>query len=79
MGSDITDTVLVTAEDDSAAVGGSYVVQEAIIARTKLDNIELDDADEGQQLSHKSLATIEDERGSEHDILRDNMPLGCPA
>ncbi|KAM5522221.1 dyp-type peroxidase family [Fusarium oxysporum f. sp. phaseoli] len=97
VGPDVKESVLVTAQDDSAAVGGSYVVvqkylhdlkawkalkteqQEAIIGRTKLDNIELDDADEGQQQSHKSLATIEDEGGSEHDILRDNMPFGSPA
>jgi putative iron-dependent peroxidase len=97
VGPDVKDTVLITAQDDSAAVGGSYVVvqkylhdlkawktlkteqQEDIIGRTKLDNIELDDADEGQQQSHKSLATIEDEGGSELDILRDNMPFGSPA
>jgi putative iron-dependent peroxidase len=30
-------------------------------------------------MSHKSLATIEDEDGNEHDILRDNMPFGSPA
>ncbi|KAJ0349278.1 hypothetical protein COL154_013616 [Colletotrichum chrysophilum] len=53
--------------------------QEAIIGRTKLDNIELDDAEDGRQQSHKSLATIEDEDGNEHDILRDNMPFGSPA
>ncbi|KAF5490084.1 putative deferrochelatase/peroxidase YfeX [Colletotrichum siamense] len=53
--------------------------QESIIGRTKLDNIELNDADDGRQQSHKSLATIEDEDGNEHDILRDNMPFGSPA
>jgi porphyrinogen peroxidase len=52
--------------------------QEAIIGRTKLDNIELDDAAADQQKAHKSLATIEDENGVEHDILRDNMPFGSP-
>lgn len=51
--------------------------QESIIGRTKFDNEELDDAAEGQQLSHKSLATIEDDAG-EYDILRDNMPFGAP-
>jgi len=50
--------------------------QEAVIGRRKLDNVELDDAAEGQK-SHKTLATIEDEDG-EHDILRDNMPFGRP-
>jgi putative iron-dependent peroxidase len=45
--------------------------QEAIIGRTKLDNVELDDADSDKQKAHKTLATIEDENGDEHDILRD--------
>ncbi|KAH7350649.1 hypothetical protein BKA65DRAFT_498724 [Rhexocercosporidium sp. MPI-PUGE-AT-0058] len=52
--------------------------QEAVIGRTKLDNIELDDAPAGHQMSHKSLATVEDAEGNEHDILRDNMPFGSP-
>jgi len=52
--------------------------QESIIGRTKLDNMELDDAEEGQR-SHKTLATIEDENGNEHGIVRDNMPFGSPA
>ncbi|RDA85082.1 hypothetical protein CP532_3113 [Ophiocordyceps camponoti-leonardi (nom. inval.)] len=52
--------------------------QEAIIGRTKLDNVELDDAAAEEQKSHKTLATIEDEAGVEHDILRDNMPFGAP-
>jgi putative iron-dependent peroxidase len=51
--------------------------QEAIIGRTKLNNIELDDAESGQQ-SHKTLASIEDENGDEYSILRDNMPFGSP-
>jgi putative iron-dependent peroxidase len=50
--------------------------QEAIIGHTKLDNVELDDAN--QRKSHKSLATIVDAAGTEHDILRDNMPFGRP-
>lgn len=53
--------------------------QEAIIGRTKLDNVELDDAVQGQQQAHKTLTTIEDESGTEHDILRDNMPFGSPS
>ena len=53
--------------------------QEAIIGRTKLDNIELDDAEDGQQQSHKSLSTIADKDGNGHGILRDNMPFGSPA
>ncbi|KAL2818710.1 hypothetical protein BDW59DRAFT_181844 [Aspergillus cavernicola] len=53
--------------------------QEQIIGRTKPDNIELDDAEDGKQASHKTLSTIEDENGDEHGILRDNMPFGSPA
>ncbi|TGQ96772.1 Dyp-type peroxidase, partial [Mesorhizobium sp. M4B.F.Ca.ET.200.01.1.1] len=37
--------------------------QEAIIGRTKIDNIEIDD-DEAPRKSHKSLATIEDADGN---------------
>jgi putative iron-dependent peroxidase len=51
--------------------------QEAVIGRTKPDNIELDDAAADAQKSHKTLTTIEDADG-EHDILRDNMPFGSP-
>ncbi|KAJ5472259.1 hypothetical protein N7530_006260 [Penicillium desertorum] len=53
--------------------------QERIIGRTKPDNIELDDVEDGRQASHKTLSTIEDEDGHERDILRDNMPFGSPA
>ncbi|KAI1276781.1 hypothetical protein F5Y07DRAFT_129395 [Xylaria sp. FL0933] len=53
--------------------------QEAIIGRTKLDNVELDDADDGKQQAHKTLATIEDESGGERAVLRDNMPFGSPS
>ncbi|WP_369469716.1 Dyp-type peroxidase, partial [Enterobacter cloacae] len=42
--------------------------QEAIIGRTKHDNIELDDAPADAQKSHKTLCTIEDADG-EHEIL----------
>jgi putative iron-dependent peroxidase len=52
-------------------------VQEAIIGRTKIDNVEIDD-DDAPRKSHKSLATIVDADGTEHDILRDNMPFGQP-
>ncbi|HEV7811964.1 MAG TPA: Dyp-type peroxidase [Leifsonia sp.] len=51
--------------------------QEGVIGRTKLENIELGDAEHGQK-SHKTLTTITDENGGEHDILRDNMPFGRP-
>ncbi|MBA8878323.1 Dyp-type peroxidase [Phyllobacterium myrsinacearum] len=52
-------------------------VQEAIIGRTKIDNVEIDD-DDAPRKSHKSLATIVDADGNECDILRDNMPFGQP-
>ena len=51
--------------------------QEAIIGRTKIDNIELDD-DDAPRKSHKTLTTIEDDARGELDILRDNMPFGRP-
>lgn len=61
---------------DLAAWGRtSASLQEEIIGRTKIDNIELDD-DAAPRKSHKTLATIVDEAGNEHDILRDNMPFG---
>lgn len=52
-------------------------LQEEIIGRTKIDNIEIDD-DDAPRKSHKSLATIVDADGAEYDILRDNMPFGRP-
>lgn len=52
-------------------------LQEEIIGRTKIDNIEIDD-DDAPRKSHKSLATIVDADGNEFDILRDNMPFGRP-
>lgn len=58
--------------------GLSTEAQEAILGRKKWDNVELDDAEEGKQASHKTLATITDDDGNEYDILRDNMPFGSP-
>jgi porphyrinogen peroxidase len=52
-------------------------LQESIIGRTKIDNVEIDD-DDAPRKSHKSLATIVDAAGHEYDILRDNMPFGRP-
>ena len=52
-------------------------LQEEIIGRTKIDNIELND-DAAPRKSHKTLTTITDEAGNELDILRDNMPFGRP-
>jgi porphyrinogen peroxidase len=81
-------------EEDPEFAGGAYVVvqkylhdltawgslsvpeQESIIGRTKVENIELDDV--SGRKSHKSLNTIVDADGIEHDILRDNMPFGRP-
>jgi putative iron-dependent peroxidase len=51
--------------------------QEAIIGRTKIDNVEIDD-DEAPRKSHKTLSTIDDGAGGELAILRDNMPFGRP-
>ena len=51
--------------------------QEAIMGRTKIDNVEIDD-DAAPRKSHKTLATIEDDAGGELAILRDNMPFGRP-
>jgi putative iron-dependent peroxidase len=92
-GSAIGQSALIQSEDADFE-GGSYIVvqkylhrldrwqaldigsQEAIVGRSKLDNVELQDAP-GQE-SHKTLTTIVDEHGVEHDILRDNMPFGRP-
>ncbi len=81
-------------EEDPEFADGSYVVvqkylhdltawgalsvseQEAVIGRTKVENVERDDADGPK--SHRSLNTIVDADGTEHDILRDNMPFGRP-
>ncbi|MCO5144890.1 MAG: Dyp-type peroxidase [Aquamicrobium sp.] len=94
VGRDIPDSALVGDEDRAFAGGSYVVTQkylhdlpawkaigadrqEKIIGRTKVDNIELDD-DAAARKSHKSLATIVDAQGAEHDILRDNMPFGSP-
>jgi putative iron-dependent peroxidase len=48
--------------------------QERIVGRTKLDDIELDDAVKPTS-AHNALTTIV-ENGEELDIVRDNMPFG---
>ncbi|KKW67177.1 peroxidase [Lampropedia cohaerens] len=52
-------------------------VQERIIGRTKLSDIELDDATK-PSWAHNALTVIEDENGEEIDIVRGNMPFGRP-
>ncbi len=93
-GRDIGASTLVGSEDQEFAGGSYVVVQkylhemrpwarltkdeqERIIGREIVSNAELPDAASGQK-SHKTLATIVDDRGVEHDILRDNMPFGRP-
>lgn len=93
-GRDLPACALVGAEDADFAGGSYVVIQkylhdlgawekvptptqEQIIGRTKIDNVEIDD-DDAPRKSHKSLATIVDAEGREHDILRDNMPFGRP-
>jgi porphyrinogen peroxidase len=49
--------------------------QEQVIGRTKLSNVELAD-DVKPSNSHVALTTIVDADGTQHQILRDNMPFG---
>ncbi|MHA0289133.1 Dyp-type peroxidase [Mycobacterium sp. C3-094] len=49
--------------------------QERVIGRTKLDDIELDDAVKPAN-SHVALNVIEDDAGTELKIVRHNMPFG---
>lgn len=49
--------------------------QEKVIGRTKLSDIELDDAVKPAD-SHVALTTITDPDGTQRQILRDNMPFG---
>ena len=50
--------------------------QEMAVGRTKLSNVELDEAVQPAD-SHVALTTIVDPDGTERRILRDNMPFGC--
>jgi porphyrinogen peroxidase len=50
--------------------------QELVIGRTKLSDVELDDAVKPAD-SHVALNTIVDPDGTERKILRDNMPFGA--
>ncbi|MFY9922268.1 MAG: Dyp-type peroxidase, partial [Mycobacterium sp.] len=49
--------------------------QERVIGRTKLDDIEMDDAVKPAN-SHLALNVIEDDDGNELKIVRHNMPFG---
>ncbi len=49
--------------------------QERVVGRTKLSNIELPE-DVKPSNAHTALTVIEDPDGTEHQILRDNMPFG---
>jgi porphyrinogen peroxidase len=90
-GEEVIEAALI-GDEDSAFVGGSYVIvqkylhdiagwnalsteaQERIIGRSKLSDIELDDAIKPTS-AHNALTTIT-ENGKEFQILRDNMPFG---
>lgn len=93
-GADLPDAALIGVDDPVFAGASYVVVQkylhdldawnalpvpdqEAIIGRSKVENIEHDSAAETRK-SHKTLSTITDDAGVEHDILRDNMPFGSP-
>ncbi|WP_144127135.1 Dyp-type peroxidase [Catellatospora sichuanensis] len=53
----------------------SVAEQERVIGRTKLDDIEFPDEAKPAD-SHLTLNTITDADGTEHKIVRDNMPFG---
>lgn len=46
-------------------------IQEAIVGRTEVEYVELDDAPSPNP--HKSRVVVVDEQGNEHDVLRENM------
>nr|BFD81410.1 Dyp-type peroxidase [Streptomyces sp. Xyl84] len=86
------DAVLVGEEDPGFAGGSYVVVQkylhdltawkalpteeqERVIGRSKADNVEMAD-DVKPADSHVALTTITGEDGTEHKIVRDNMPFG---
>ncbi|WOO84056.1 putative deferrochelatase/peroxidase YfeX [Vanrija pseudolonga] len=52
--------------------------QEKVFGRTKPDNIELPDQAPADQKPHKQLTTVI-VNGTQHDIVRDNMPFGDPS
>jgi putative iron-dependent peroxidase len=91
-GDSAREAVTVASEDPAFAGGSYVVVQkylhdlagwdalavetqEQAIGRTKLSNIELPDEVKPDD-SHVALTTIVDADGTEHDIMRFNMPFG---
>jgi putative iron-dependent peroxidase len=52
--------------------------QERVIGRTKLADVEMPD-DVKPSNSHVALNTIVDADGTEHQIVRSNMPFGSPS
>ncbi|MER6943977.1 Dyp-type peroxidase [Nonomuraea sp. NPDC000554] len=93
VGPTAADAVLIGAEDPGFAGGSYVIVQkylhdlqawnalpvevqEMVIGRRKLSDIELDDAVKPAD-SHVAMTTIVGPDGTEHQILRDNMPFGC--
>ncbi|BCB90788.1 Dyp-type peroxidase [Phytohabitans suffuscus] len=92
VGAEASEAVLIGAEDPPFAGGSYVVVQkylhdlrawnalpveeqELAIGRHKLSDVELPD-DVKPPDSHVALTTITDPDGTEHQILRDNMPFG---
>lgn len=52
--------------------------QERVIGRRKLSDIEFPEAEKAS-FAHNVLTNINDDRGNQLQILRDNMPFGSPA
>ena len=94
-GPEAADHVLIGQEDETYAGGSYVIVQkylhqiadwnglttedqERVIGRSKLANVEMPD-DLKPADSHVALTVIEDPDGTEHKILRDNMPFGSIA
>jgi len=92
IGEDAAAAALVADEDGEFAGGSYLIVQkylhdlhtwtaspvearEAAVGRRMLDNTEIPDAEKAPD-SHVALTTIADPDGTEHEILRDNMPFG---
>lgn len=92
VGRAVDDALLVGDEDPAFAGGSYVVIQkylhdltawnamsveqqEAAVGREKLSDIELPD-DQKAAGAHTALTSIEDEDGTELQILRDNMPFG---